>query len=98
MLAALLRPAAALGGARADRSRATSEAENSNHQVPGAGAGVGPRPRQGPKLRLGVRDLLDDGEQVEGAARSRSIGVTVTTSPGVMVSTAARAAFIGLDG
>jgi hypothetical protein len=37
------------------------------HQPPGAGAGVGPRFRQGSELRLGVRDLLDDTEQVEGA-------------------------------
>ena len=35
----------------------------------GAGAGVGPRFRQGSELRLGVHDALDDGEQVEGAAR-----------------------------
>ena len=33
------------------------------------GAGVGPRLREGTKLRLGVHDLLGDGEQVEGAAR-----------------------------
>ena len=58
MLAALLRPAAA-----------REAAENSNHQAPGAGADVGPRFRQGSKLGLGVHDLLDDGEQVEGAAR-----------------------------
>jgi hypothetical protein len=38
------------------------------HQAPGAGAGVGPRLGQGSKLRLGVHDALDDGEQVEGAA------------------------------
>ena len=43
--------------------------ENREHQAPGAGAGVGPRFRQGSKLRLGVRDALDDGEQIEGAAR-----------------------------
>ena len=42
--------------------------EYREHQAPGAGAGVGPRFRQGSKLRLGVRDALDDGEQVKGAA------------------------------
>jgi len=55
-------------------------AEYRQHQAPGAGAGVGPRFRQGAKLRLGIHDALDDGEQIEGAARS--IRVTVTTSPG----------------
>jgi hypothetical protein len=48
----------------------------------GAGGGVGPRFRQGSKLRLGVHDLLDDGEQVEGAAREAVNPFTVTTSPG----------------
>jgi hypothetical protein len=43
--------------------------ENRQHQAPGAGAGVGPRFRQGSELCLRVRDLLDDAEQVEGAAR-----------------------------
>src|SRR5205823_12044845 len=45
MLAALLRPAAALGGAGADQIalQVREAAENSNHQAPGAGAGVGPR-------------------------------------------------------
>jgi len=44
-LPALLRPAAALGGAGADKiSLHVSEAaENGNHQAPGAGAGIGPR-------------------------------------------------------
>jgi hypothetical protein len=70
-LPALLRPAAALGGAGADKIalHVRQSAENGNHQAPGAGAGVGPRFGQGSKLRLGVHDLLDDGEQVEGAAR-----------------------------
>jgi hypothetical protein len=71
MLAALLSPAAALGGAGADQIalHVREAAENSNHQAPGAGAGVGPRFRQGSKLRHGVHDLLDPGEQVEGAPR-----------------------------
>ena len=43
--------------------------EDGEHQAPGAGAGVGPGFRQRSELRLGVRDALDDGEQVEGAAR-----------------------------
>jgi hypothetical protein len=52
------------------RSRSTwaSPPENGNHQAPGACAGVGPRLGQGSKLRLGVHDTLDDGEQVKGAA------------------------------
>ena len=33
-------------------------------------------------MRLGVHDLLDDGEQVEGAAREAVDPRTVTTSPG----------------
>ena len=37
-------------------------------------------------LSLGVDDLLERGEQVEGAARERSIRVTVTTSPWVWSS------------
>jgi len=71
MLAALLRPAAALGGASADQIalHIREAAENSNHQASGAGAGVGPRLGQGSKLRLSVHDLLDDGEQIKGAAR-----------------------------
>jgi hypothetical protein len=44
-------------------------AKNGNHQPAGAGAAVGPRLGQGSELRLGVHDLLDDGEQVERAAR-----------------------------
>jgi len=43
--------------------------ENSNHQAPGAGAGVGLRLGKRTELRLGAHELLDDGEQVEGAAR-----------------------------
>jgi hypothetical protein len=44
------------------RSRSTSARppRDGEHQAPGAGAGVGPRFRQGSKLRLGVRDALDD--------------------------------------
>jgi hypothetical protein len=33
------------------------------------GAGIGPRLSQRAELRLGVHDLLDDGEQIKGAAR-----------------------------
>jgi hypothetical protein len=45
MLAALLRPAAALGGAGAEKRtlHVGQAAENGNHQAPGAGADVGPR-------------------------------------------------------
>ena len=52
------------------RSRSTSAgpAEYRQHQPPGAAGAVGPRFRQGSKLRLGVHDALDDGEQVKGAA------------------------------
>ena len=48
MLAALLRPAAALGGASADKIalHVRQPAENGNHRSPGAGAGVGPRLRE----------------------------------------------------
>ena len=47
-LPALLRPAAALGGAGADKValHVRQAAENSNDQAFGAGAGVGPRLRQ----------------------------------------------------
>ena len=71
MLPALLRSAAAFGGAGADKIalHGRQAAEYSDHQTPGARAGVGPRFCEGAELRLGVHDLLDDGEQVEGAAR-----------------------------
>ena len=70
-LPALLRPAAALGGAGADKIalHVGESSENGNHQAPGAGASVSPRLGKRPELRLGVHDLLDDGEQIEGAAR-----------------------------
>jgi hypothetical protein len=70
-LPALLRPAAALGGAGSDKValHVRQAAENGQHQAASAGAGVGPRLGERTKLRLGVHDLLDDGEQVEGAAR-----------------------------
>jgi hypothetical protein len=70
-LPALLRPAAALGGAGSDKIalHVREAAENGNHQAPGAGAGVGPRLGKRTELRLRVHVLLDDGEQVEGAAR-----------------------------
>ena len=46
-LPALLRPAAALGGAGADKValHVRQSAQNGNHQPPGASAGVGPRLR-----------------------------------------------------
>src|SRR6516165_2989582 len=70
VLAALFRPAAAFGGAGADKValHVSEPAENGNHQSPGAGAGIGPRFREGTKVRLGVHDLFDYGEQVKGAA------------------------------
>ena len=70
-LPALRCPAAALGGAGTDKIalHVRQAAEYGNHQAPGAGAGVSPRLRERTKLRLGVHDLLNDGEQVEGAAR-----------------------------
>jgi hypothetical protein len=60
-----------LSGAGADKIALNigQAAEYGQHQPPGAGAGVGPRLGQGSELRLGVRDALDDGEQVKGAAR-----------------------------
>ena len=48
MLAALLRPAAAFGGAGANKValHIGKAAEDSDHQSAGAGAGVGPRLRE----------------------------------------------------
>jgi len=54
-----------------DRSDIGQPAEYREHQPPGAAGAVGPRFGQGSKLRLGVHDPLDDGEQVKGAARQR---------------------------
>ena len=75
---------AALGGASADKValNVREAAENGNHQPTGAGAGVGPRLGKRAELRLGVHDLLDDGEQVKVMRARRSIRVTVTASPG----------------
>jgi len=63
VLPALLRPAAALGSAGADKIALDvgEAAEYSDHQSPGAGAGVGPRLRQGSELRLGVQSREGDG-------------------------------------
>jgi len=60
MLPALLRPAAAFGGAGADKIalHVREAAEYGNHQSPGASAGVGPRLGERAELRLGVDDLL----------------------------------------
>jgi hypothetical protein len=71
MLALGLSAASALCRARADQvALDVGEAsEYRQHQAPDAGAGVGPRLGQGSKLRLRVHDALDDGEQVESAAR-----------------------------
>jgi hypothetical protein len=64
-------PPSAVGGACADKItlHIRQSAKYRRHQAPGAGAGVGPRIRLGSKLRLGVHDALDDGEQVERTAR-----------------------------
>jgi hypothetical protein len=71
MLPTLLRPAAAFGGAGADKValHVRQSAENGDHQSARAGAGVGPRLGERTKLRLHVHDPLDDAEQVKGAAR-----------------------------
>ena len=55
-LPALLRPAAAVGGAGADKValHVSEAAENGNHQAPGAGAGIGPRFGERTELRFGV--------------------------------------------
>jgi len=60
----------AFGCARADKIALNirEASEYSEHQAPGTGAGVSPRLCQRSKLRLGVDDALDDGEEVEGAA------------------------------
>ena len=44
-------------------------AEYGQHQAPGAAGAIGPGFRQRSELSLGVHDALDDGEEVEGAAR-----------------------------
>ena len=71
MLPLGLGAAPALGGAGADKIALNigQPAEYRQHQAPGAAAAVGPRFREGTELRLGVRDALDYGEQVEGTAR-----------------------------
>ncbi len=71
MLPSRLGAASAFGGAGADKIALNigKPAEYRQHQAPGAGGGVGPRFRQGSELRLGVGDALDDGEEVETAAR-----------------------------
>jgi hypothetical protein len=76
MLPALLRPVAALGGARADEVALHfgETSEDGDHQAPSSGARVGPRLRKRPKLCLAIDDLLDDGEQVEGCARGGRSG------------------------
>ena len=63
--------APAFGGAGADQVslHVRQTAQHGQHEPAGAGAGIGPRLRQGPEPRPGIRDLLDDGEQVEGRAR-----------------------------
>jgi hypothetical protein len=70
VLPALLRSAAALGNAGADEVALNigESAKYRQDQAPGAGAGVGPRLGPRSKLRLGVHDLLHDGEKVKGAA------------------------------
>ena len=71
MLSAPLCSVAVLCDAGADKIalHVDQAAEHGQHQSPGAGAGVGPRFRERAELRLGVRDALDDGKEVEGAAR-----------------------------
>jgi len=71
VLSAPLCSVAVLCGAGADKIalHVGQAAEHGQHQSPGAGAGVGPRFRERAELRLGVRDALDDGKEVEGAAR-----------------------------
>jgi hypothetical protein len=77
--------APALGGAGADQIalHVGQAAENREHQAPGAAGPVGPRFRQGSKLRPGVHDAFDDGEQVEGAACEPVDPRHGHTSPGV---------------
>jgi hypothetical protein len=54
VLAALLRPAAALGGAGADKIslHVRQAAGNGNHQAPAARAGIGPRLREEPLAKV----------------------------------------------
>jgi hypothetical protein len=63
--------APAFGGAGADKVtlHVRQSAEYRQHQAPGASAGVRPRLGERTELRFGVDNSLDDGEQVERAAR-----------------------------
>ena len=82
-LPALLRPAAALGDAGADKItfNVGQAAENGNHQAPGAGAGVEPWPGQERNWALASTMRLTMLMRSK-VLRRWSIRVTVTTSPG----------------
>jgi hypothetical protein len=70
VLSLSLGAASAFGGAGTDKIafHVRQAAKNGEHQAPGACAGVGPPFRERAELRLGVRNALDDAEQVKGAA------------------------------
>ena len=77
--------ASAFGGTGADKIalHVGEAAENRQHQAPGAGAGVGPRLGQGSKLRaLASTMRLTMPNRSNVLRASRSMRVTVTTSPG----------------
>jgi class 3 adenylate cyclase len=79
VLPALLRPAAALSGAGADKVAfyVRQPAEHRNHQPSGAGAGIGPRLGQRAELRprmgVNVGDIIiEDGDIFGGGVNSTS--------------------------
>jgi protein-L-isoaspartate(D-aspartate) O-methyltransferase len=69
--------APSLGCAGADKIALNigQPAEYRQHQPPGAAGAVGPRFRQRSKLRLGVHDSFDDGEEVTKVLRASRDGV-----------------------
>ena len=71
MLPARRRPASAFGRAGTDQVtfHVRQTTQHGQHEAAGAGAGIGPRLGQLLKTRAGIRNLFDDGEQVEGGAR-----------------------------
>ena len=71
VLSSRLGAAPAFGSTGADKIalHVRQPAKYRQHQAPGTGACVSPRLGQGPELPARIHDTLDDGEQIEGAAR-----------------------------
>src|SRR5438270_368073 len=74
----------AFGGAGADKIALNigQPAEHRQHQAPCAAGAVGPRFRQGSELRLASAMRLTMANRSKALRASRSMRVTVTTSPG----------------